>query len=184
MRHNQVTEDTELNVGDEVYFENGWQTIIKFTTSEDTDFTHVAIIVLSYNTITREHLYNVTAIVSEDKSGPYLETAVTEIRRSWNPDYDQDAECECGHSYDRHFDGYENMSNVGCKYCGCWDFVLITRFKDLEIGQKSVFFDKTKEFEERTIGTKEFEKVAGNIYETEGIFGLIHPLKQVKRIDG
>lgn len=28
--------------------------------------------------------------------------------------------CECGHPYYRHFDTYENMSAVGCKYCSHW----------------------------------------------------------------
>jgi len=27
--------------------------------------------------------------------------------------------CECGHTYYRHFDTYEGMSPVGCKYCCC-----------------------------------------------------------------
>jgi len=31
--------------------------------------------------------------------------------------------CICGHTYHRHFDSYENMRPVGCKYCGCDCFV-------------------------------------------------------------
>lgn len=27
--------------------------------------------------------------------------------------------CKCGHVYYRHFDTYEDMRPVGCKYCGC-----------------------------------------------------------------
>lgn len=27
--------------------------------------------------------------------------------------------CACGHTYERHFDGYENNAPVGCKYCLC-----------------------------------------------------------------
>ena len=30
--------------------------------------------------------------------------------------------CECGHTYYRHFDSYENMVDIGCKYCGCSEF--------------------------------------------------------------
>lgn len=30
--------------------------------------------------------------------------------------------CECGHLYYRHFDTYEHMHPVGCKYCGCHTF--------------------------------------------------------------
>jgi len=30
------------------------------------------------------------------------------------------APCECGHAYYRHFDTYDNMRAVGCKYCDCF----------------------------------------------------------------
>lgn len=57
----------------------------------------------------------------DDKAGPYLRTKVmierTELRM--NPDFPDDATCDCGHSYYRHFDGYENWDPVGCKYCQC-----------------------------------------------------------------
>lgn len=46
-----------------------------------------------------------------------------QLGRAWNPDYDQHATCECGHSYYRHFDSYEDMEPVGCKYCPCPLFV-------------------------------------------------------------
>lgn len=29
---------------------------------------------------------------------------------------------ECGHPYERHFDGFENNREVGCKYCQCHKF--------------------------------------------------------------
>lgn len=45
-----------------------------------------------------------------------------ELNRLWNPAHDQEAECECGHSYYRHFDSYDGMEPVGCKYCECWTF--------------------------------------------------------------
>lgn len=38
--------------------------------------------------------------------------------------YGADKLCECGHPYYRHFDTYDNMRHCGCKYCGCWSFVL------------------------------------------------------------
>ena len=44
------------------------------------------------------------------------------VNRLWNEDYDQNAKCTCGHIYHRHFDGYEDMEPVGCKYCVCWEF--------------------------------------------------------------
>lgn len=42
----------------------------------------------------------------------------------FNPKYDNNAVCQCGHSYYRHFDSYEDNSPVGCKYCNCYTFVL------------------------------------------------------------
>ena len=30
--------------------------------------------------------------------------------------------CICGHNYERHFDSYEDMAPVGCKYCNCMVF--------------------------------------------------------------
>ena len=54
---------------------------------------------------------------------PYLiETEVITHYR-YNPDYGDSRICTCGHTYDRHFDPYEDNEAVGCKYCGCNDFV-------------------------------------------------------------
>ncbi len=36
----------------------------------------------------------------------------------YDKDFGDNRDCECGHPYYRHFDTYENMSPVGCKYCG------------------------------------------------------------------
>ena len=56
-----------------------------------------------------------------DNTGPYLRTKVmverTELRM--NPDFPDDAKCDCGHPYHRHFDAYEDWAPVGCKYCEC-----------------------------------------------------------------
>ena len=38
----------------------------------------------------------------------------------YDKDFGDDRECVCGHPYYRHFDTYEDMSPVGCKYC-CGD---------------------------------------------------------------
>jgi len=35
----------------------------------------------------------------------------------YDPDYGDQRECKCGHTYERHFDGYEDNDAVGCKYC-------------------------------------------------------------------
>jgi len=55
--------------------------------------------------------------VSEEK--PYIETPVTTIKVEYNPKYGDERLCICGHFYYRHFDSYDDMSPVGCKYCFC-----------------------------------------------------------------
>ena len=52
---------------------------------------------------------------------PYLIKVVLE--RAHNPKYGDERVCNCGHTYYRHFDSYEDMFPIGCKYCGCCDFV-------------------------------------------------------------
>lgn len=41
---------------------------------------------------------------------------------TYNPDFGDDKLCRCSHTYYRHFDTYEEMSPVGCKYCPCRKF--------------------------------------------------------------
>lgn len=53
---------------------------------------------------------------------PYLEVVTIKIDRKYNPKYGDDRKCKCGHPYYRHFDSYEQMEAVGCKYCECYDF--------------------------------------------------------------
>jgi hypothetical protein len=45
-----------------------------------------------------------------------------QLRRMWDEGHDQDALCLCGHPYHRHFDSYEDMEPIGCKYCVCDTF--------------------------------------------------------------
>ena len=53
---------------------------------------------------------------------PYLEVRRIVTDYNYNPEYGDERVCECGHVYYRHFDTYDHMSNVGCKYCGCQHF--------------------------------------------------------------
>jgi len=53
---------------------------------------------------------------------PYITTKRIVIEQKWNPKYPKDKICKCGHPYHRHFDSYEDMANVGCKYCPCFEF--------------------------------------------------------------
>ena len=50
---------------------------------------------------------------------PYITKRKIVIERLYNTDFGDDKVCGCGHSYYRHFDTYEEMSDVGCKYCDC-----------------------------------------------------------------
>lgn len=54
---------------------------------------------------------------------PYIERTVTTVVWAYNPDYGNDRKCQCGHDYYRHFDTYDEMEPVGCKYCHCDEFV-------------------------------------------------------------
>lgn len=44
----------------------------------------------------------------------------------WVKSRDQQERCACGHPYRRHFDTYDDMAPVGCKYCGCSEFSPVT----------------------------------------------------------
>lgn len=58
----------------------------------------------------------------KEADSPYnLKFAVRELRM-YRPDYGDNRICWCGHPYYRHFDTYDDMSHVGCKYCGCSNF--------------------------------------------------------------
>lgn len=39
--------------------------------------------------------------------------------RVYDPAFGDDKVCRCGHQYYRHFDTYDEMNPVGCKYCSC-----------------------------------------------------------------
>lgn len=56
-------------------------------------------------------------MVSDQSNSPYLWDMVP-VRR-YNPDYGDHRLCWCDHAYYRHFDSYEHMDPVGCKYRGC-----------------------------------------------------------------
>lgn len=53
---------------------------------------------------------------------PYIEIEQVITVRLFNPKYGDEKVCKCGHVYYRHFDTYEDMKPVGCKYCGCFTF--------------------------------------------------------------
>lgn len=57
-----------------------------------------------------------------NEENPYLHKKVVTWYDVYNPNYGDDRICQCGHPYHRHFDSYEDMANVGCKYCICTVF--------------------------------------------------------------
>ena len=62
----------------------------------------------------RAFLLSVQSIKLET-DGPYIDG-------KYNPNYGDDKKCECSHAYYRHFDTYDDMRPVGCKYCECRRF--------------------------------------------------------------
>jgi hypothetical protein len=66
-----------------------------------------------------------STVIKEGKDVPYIETEVVAkaIFREYNSEYGDDKLCKCGHSYYRHFDSWEGMTPVGCKYCQCDEFI-------------------------------------------------------------
>ena len=49
-----------------------------------------------------------------------------DVAKAYDLNYGDDKPCgNCGHAYYRHFDSYEDMSPVGCKYCECMEFVKV-----------------------------------------------------------
>lgn len=59
---------------------------------------------------------------SVDEEKPYITETITIQKKKYNPNYGNNRMCVCGHAYYRHFDPWEDMEAVGCKYCGCEEF--------------------------------------------------------------
>lgn len=53
---------------------------------------------------------------------PYIKKINIKTKLIYNPNYGDNRICKCGHTYYRHFDTYENMYPIGCKYCQCSEF--------------------------------------------------------------
>ena len=66
-----------------------------------------------------------STVIKGGKDVPYIETEVIvkATFKEYNPEYGDSKLCKCGHSYYRHFDSYERMAPVGCKYCQCDEFI-------------------------------------------------------------
>ena len=53
---------------------------------------------------------------------PMKDRQAQSYKFKYDPNYGDANKCICGHSYYRHFDSYDNMRPIGCKYCGCSRF--------------------------------------------------------------
>ncbi len=62
---------------------------------------------------------------------PYIEETITTVIRKYNPKYGDNKICRCWHPYYRHFDTYDYMEPVGCKYCDCYEFESQTDLEDI-----------------------------------------------------
>ena len=97
---------------------------------------------------------------------PYIETKRIVIDRKYNPNYGDERICQCGHTYGRHFDSYNDMEPVGCKYYRCAGFVedtekdvlyvsdllLVTNMKTDNPTEEYNNFKKTRKFGEKNDG--------------------------------
>lgn len=45
-----------------------------------------------------------------------------EGKAAYDPNFGNERICKCGHTYYRHFDSYDDMAPIGCKYCQCGYF--------------------------------------------------------------
>jgi hypothetical protein len=119
--------------------------------------------------------------MNEEK--PYLERVETivVVHREYNPNYGDDRVCQCGHVYYRHFDPYEEMSAVGCKYCGGCEFVEITNEQIAEQFVKA-FQPLTMKEAKNTSYFKSYDGSAASIVEISDMeFRCRHELRDVIR---
>ena len=66
------------------------------------------------------------SIVENESNSWYHQTIRNLLNRiniygyaKYDKEFGDDKICQCGHPYYRHFDTYDNMSPIGCKYCEC-----------------------------------------------------------------
>lgn len=52
-----------------------------------------------------------------EEFAPTVEEVDQLINGSYDPKFGDERVCKCGHTYERHFDSYDEMAPIGCKYC-------------------------------------------------------------------
>lgn len=66
-------------------------------------------------------LYNVSFDDLTEEDFDYI-IKTTSGEFDYDSEFGDNKECKCGHVYYRHFDTYDDMDPVGCKYCDCFTF--------------------------------------------------------------
>ena len=61
-------------------------------------------------------------MVIRDSYAPEEVGIIVNSKDSYDEKFGDDRVCSCGHSYYRHFDSYDRMYPIGCKYCRCRTF--------------------------------------------------------------
>ena len=67
-------------------------------------------------------MYAPHVMIRKPNLNPYVIEEKIVITKKYNPRYGDDRICKCGHPYHRHFDIYNNMIVIGCKYHDCHTF--------------------------------------------------------------
>lgn len=91
-----------------------------------TNLSKVASALTRYRILLRhvDDMEEMVEVLSYGQDVQDMEAILRKINRTlvYDPNFGDDIECACGHSYYRHFDWAENNAPVGCKYCGCFNF--------------------------------------------------------------
>lgn len=74
---------------------------------------------ISSGTQVQEDLRTLSAQLSKHRA---LDAEVHALLHAYDPAFGDNRMCSCGHPYHRHFDSYDEMAPVGCKYCPCGIF--------------------------------------------------------------
>lgn len=65
----------------------------------------------------------VEKLMAENARLRAMGTETATSAKTYDRNFGDEATCKCGHPYCKHFDTYDDMAPVGCKYCECEEFV-------------------------------------------------------------
>lgn len=83
---------------------------------------HVGLFYLQRNEESQQIHDEFVRLIEQEESAQhgdmsYVPASEDEIAEQYDEKFGDNKLCECGHPYYRHFDTYDNMSAIGCKYC-------------------------------------------------------------------